>query len=199
MIIKGKKVILRAIEESDLEMLRDMINDPEIAKVTVGRSNPVSSYDQKKWFETSGRSTDNLIRLIIETEKDGAVGMVSLGDFDWVNRVAHRSGIKIMASRITDSGIALDAMTTLLKYAFDELNLNRVEGKVLDSNEQSIALQKLIGFEFEGVQRQAVYKGGQYHDLYLLSMLNEDFQKGARKVRMQELKARKKEDNGFIK
>ena len=45
MILKGKKVTLRAVEESDIEMLRELINDPEIEKMTVGKSFPVSSYE----------------------------------------------------------------------------------------------------------------------------------------------------------
>lgn len=191
MILRGKKVTLRAVEESDLDLLKELINSAEIENMTVGRNFPVSSYQQKKWFEEHGNSTDDLLRLIIETEKDGAVGMVCLGEFDWINRVAHRSDIKILQSRVTESGIAVDAMNTLFNYAFNELNLNRVEGRVLDYNEQSMALSKLIGYEFEGVQRQAVYKNGQYHDLILLSMLKEDFIEGARKVRKREQESKK--------
>ena len=186
MIIKGKKVTLRAVEESDMELLRVLINEPEIERMVVGRSFPVSSYQQKKWFEEKGHSTDDLLRLIIETEKDGAVGMICLGEFDWINRVAHRSDIKILPSKETENSISIDAMNALFKYAFDELNLNRIEGSVLDYNEQAIAMNKLLGFEFEGTQRQAVYKNGEYHDLILLSMLRDDFKEGARKVRKRE-------------
>lgn len=193
MVLKGKKVTLRAIEESDLELLREMINDPEIGKMTVGSSLPVSKYEQQKWFETHGKSTNEMIRLIIETEKDGAVGMITLGGFDWVNRVAHTSGIKIMASKVTESGVAVDAVNTLLKYAFDELNLNRVESRILDYNKQSQALIEMLGYKHEGVLRQAVYKGGEYHDLIISSMLREEYKIGARKIRMQELKAKEKE------
>lgn len=193
MILKGKKVTLRPIEESDLELLRFMINDPEIEKMTVKNNLPVSEYEQRKWFETYGKCTDELLRLMIETEKDGTVGMVCLGDFDWVNRVAHRTDIKIVESKITESGIAIDTMNTLFKYAFDELNLNRIEGSVLDYNERAIAMNKMIGYEFEGVKRQAVYKNGRYHDLLMVSMLREDFREGARKVRKREQQAKEKQ------
>lgn len=186
MILKGKKVTLRAVEESDMELLWFMINDPEIEKMTVGRNYPVSKYEQRKWFETHGKSTNDLIRLMIETEKDGTVGMISLGDFDWINRVAHDLGIKVMSSKITESGITLDAANTLLKYAFDELNLNRIEAYTLDYNKQALALQKLHGYKFEGVLRQAVYKGGEYHDLIVSSILRDEFRMGARKIRKAE-------------
>ncbi len=177
MVLRGRKVTLRAIEESDLELLKELLNDPEIESTVVGRSFPVSSYQQKKWFEKNGGSTDELLRLIIETEKDGAVGMVCLGEFDWINRVAHRSDIKILSSKVTDSGIAIDAMITLLGYGFVELNLNRIEGSAFTYNKRADALNKYLGFEVEGIKRQAVYKNGKYRDLYMLAILKEDFLK----------------------
>lgn len=42
MILKGEKVILRAIEREDQEFLKEMINDPELEKLVVGWSFPVS-------------------------------------------------------------------------------------------------------------------------------------------------------------
>lgn len=36
MIIDANSVILRAIEEKDLPYLQDMINDPDIERMTVG-------------------------------------------------------------------------------------------------------------------------------------------------------------------
>lgn len=198
MILKGKKVTLRAIEESDLEILRELMNDPDVEKMTAGRNFPVSSFEQRKWFEINGKSTDKLLRLVIETEKDGAVGTVCIGDFDWINRVAHRTDIKIMESRVTESGIAVDAMNTLFKYAFDVLNLNRVEGSVLDYNKPAIAMAKMIGYEFEGTQRQAVYKNGEYHDLILLSMLRDDYREGVRKVRKREQNRISTKDDGSL-
>ena len=33
MILKGKKVVLRAVEEDDLDMLRELSNDPEFEKM----------------------------------------------------------------------------------------------------------------------------------------------------------------------
>lgn len=47
MNIRGKHVTLRAVEESDLELLQTMMNDPHISNVVLGYKYPVSSAQQK--------------------------------------------------------------------------------------------------------------------------------------------------------
>ena len=176
MILVGRKVILRAIEEEDLEFLKDLLNNPKTSATVVGTSFPVSSTHQKHWYDRIV-DDDSTLRLIIETKKDGVVGTVVMGDFDWVSRVSHSTGIKLDVEKVTESGIALDAMITLFDYGFHELNLNRIEGSVLTDNKQAIAMTKLLGYTIEGTLRQAVFRNGQYHDVYMLGMLKDEFEK----------------------
>ena len=174
MNLKGKIVTLRGIEEEDLEMLREIINDPDIENLVVGWSLPVSKLQQKKWYEGAMCNQNNL-RLIIETKEDGPVGLVILVNIDWKNRVG-TYGIKIGNKKFRAKGIGTDATMTLNRYAFDELQLNRIEGDFMDSNEVSKKLYfEKLGWKEEGVKRKAVYKNGQYHDLVFGSILREDY------------------------
>ena len=75
MELYGKKVILRAVEEEDLEMLRELSNSPDFEKMIVGWSFPISKKDQLEWFANCKNSL-SVIRYTIETEEDGAVGMI---------------------------------------------------------------------------------------------------------------------------
>ena len=182
MNLKGRKVTLRAIEPSDLEFLRYMMNDETINENIIGLSFPISTVMQERWYQSSLDNHDNY-RFIIETEKDGVVGLVTMGDIDWINRVVHSTGIKVDAKRITESGIALDAMVTMFKFIFYQLNLNRIEGTVLVNHTQAAALNKLLGYTIEGTLRKAIYRNGEYHDVYMLGMLKEDFDKRHMKKR----------------
>lgn len=185
MILRGRKVILRAIERKDLELLVDLFNDPAIEYMVVGYAPPVSYEQEERWFENNMNSTDPM-RWIIETQKDGAVGMVTMGDFDWKNRVAHTTGIKLKGEKVTESGIAVDALMTMFGYGFDELNLNRIEGNYLDYNKAAAALNKVVGLVIEGVQKEAVYKQGEYHDLVLTAILKSDYdRRKQRKTKVQ--------------
>lgn len=175
MELKGKIVRLRAVEQEDCEMLRILTNDPEYEKMIVGWAFPVSTQDQKLWFENC-KNDLNRLRFTIETEQDGAVGMIGLRDIDWKNGVASGLGMRIAKKEIRTRGLATDAWMTLMRYAFEELRLNRINGSALAYNAASLRVCQKVGFVVEGTQRQAVYKNGQYHDLIIMGCLRSDYE-----------------------
>jgi len=173
MILKGKIVTLRAIEFSDLEFMREMINDPWTEYNIAGWSYPLSKKEQEEWYMTF-RNCDKTIRFIVETENEGAVGLTGLKNIDWKNAIADAGGMRI-SKKSTSKGIATDAYMTLLHYAFYELRLNRINGGVLPYNVASRKVTSKVGFKEEGIQRKAVFKKGEFHDLILLGILREDY------------------------
>lgn len=174
MILKGRKVTLRAIEHKDLELLVELVNDPEIENMIVGYAPPISYEQEEQWFQKIMGDTDTF-RWIIETQKDGAVGMISLGNFDWKNRSAVVTGIRLANGKVSEAGIGFDAYLTVLTYGFDELNLNRIEGGYIDDNRGSAAMNKLAGAKIEGIKREAIFKRGKYHDYICVAMLKSDY------------------------
>lgn len=175
MILKGKKVILRAVEQEDIEMLRELTNDPEYEKMIVGWSFPISKKDQEMWFSNCKNGLDSL-RYTIETEADGPVGMIGLRKIDWKNGVATGLGMRIARKEIRTRGLATDAWMTLMRYAFTELRLNRINGSALAHNKASLRVCEKVGFKVEGVQRQAVYKNGEFIDLVIMGCLKSDYE-----------------------
>lgn len=175
MNIKGKYVTLRAIEEEDLELLRGMINDPEMEKMVGGYSFPISKTQQKKWFELISNA-QNDIRLIIETEEDGAIGFANIVNIDWKNRSAFH-GIKIANKKFRSRGVGTDAVMAVMKYVFEELQLNRLDGSIIEYNEPSRKLYcDKCGWKIEGKRRKAVFKGNQYHDELIVGILREEYE-----------------------
>jgi Acetyltransferases, including N-acetylases of ribosomal proteins len=175
MNIIGKKIILRAIEPDDMDMLQDMVNDPDIETSVVGWSFPVSKADQIRWYENilNDKST---LRFIIETKSDReAIGMIYFAEIDWKNRSAE-TGIKLKKNAPKRQGYATDAVTTLWQYAFFELQLNRLSFLIMEYNEASIGLHEKCGAVREGIKRNAVYKGGKYHNQYYYGVLKENFE-----------------------
>lgn len=174
MNIKGKFVTLRAIEEDDLDLLKEMVNDEEIEKLIVGSSFPVSTHQQKKWYESIVADKNN-IRLVIETEEDGAVGYANIVDIDWKNRSAFH-GIKIANRKYRAKGIGTDTVMAVMRYTFDELQLNRLDGAIIEYNEGSKKLYcDKCGWKIEGTKRKAIYKNGKYHNLLIVGILKEDY------------------------
>lgn len=173
MNIHGKKVVLRAMELSDCELVKDMFNDPDMENLVVGWAYPLSSYAQQKWFENHYNDQNNF-RFIIETKEDGAVGIATLTNIDWKNkRAAH--GIKLANKERRAKGIGTDAVMAIMRYAFDELGLHRLDGSWFDNNEASKHLYVKCGWSPEGTRREYIYKNGKYRDLVIVGILASDY------------------------
>ena len=173
MNIYGKKVILRAMEERDCELACEMFNDPEIEKLVTGWAFPLSAFAQDQWFRN--HTTDpNQQHYVIETMEGETIGTVSLLDIDWKNRKAG-VGVKIATSQNRGNGYGTDALMAILRYAFDELNLHRIDSSWLSYNKRSEAMQRNCGFREEGIRREYLFKDGAYHDLVIAGILEQEY------------------------
>lgn len=173
MNIKGKMVTLRAVDYQDMDFMRRMLNDPEIEGLVVGWSFPISSAQQEQWFSSAIQDNCNQ-RFVIETPNDGEVGIYVLSDIDWKNRVAC-TAIKLANSRYRNKGIGTDAAMAVMRYAFDELNLNRLSATWFEENTPSQKLHLRCGYQVEGCVRDCVYKNGHYHNLMIGGILRTEY------------------------
>lgn len=172
MNIYGKKVLLRAMEKSDCELVRKMFNDPDIEDCVVGWAFPLSQYAQEKWYEA--HYNDQNFRWIIETQEDGAVGIATLTDIDWKNRMAYH-GIKLLNREYRGKGIGTDTVMAIMRYAFDELGLNRLNGSWFAENIPSKSMYMKCGWKEEGLRRKYIFKHGEYRDLIETGVLAKDY------------------------
>lgn len=182
MYLYGKTVVLRALEAEDMEMLRATVNDPDIEHLVGGWSFPVSRSAQMKWYDNQIIDKNNVRYAIEITENNEFIGMISLTNIDWKNRTG-MSAIKLKQDAPHGRGYGCDAEFTLLKYAFEELNLHRITANVLEYNIPSIKLHTKVGAKQEGIQREAIYKHGKYHDVILFGILKEDFYSAAKEAK----------------
>lgn len=174
MNIYGKKVILRAIEPSDCEMIRSMFNDPEIENLVIGWAFPISKYAQEKWYEKNYNSGD--YRFVIDTQEHGPIGIATLIDIDWKNRMAQH-GIKLAKKEIRGKGYGTDAIMAIMRYAFDELGLNRLNGSWFPDNIPSKTMYMKCGWKEEGIRKNYIFKHGQFRDLIVTGVLASDYYK----------------------
>ena len=125
-----------------------------------------SARDYRPWIE--GRVGGNEYRLLI-VYKGAVVGATGIGDLDSPHKVGEIG--YWLTEDMQGRGIVTRACRTLLDCAFGSWGLNRVQIRVATGNRKSLAIPKRLGFQFEGVQRQAELVNGEYYDLALHSML----------------------------
>ncbi len=172
MIIRGEKVILRAVEAHDNNMLLSLVNDPDTEMMLGGSSWPISEADQLKWFEHLEKTKDILRCIIATPDNSVAIGTIILSDIDQKNGTGHLH-IK-MSKEGRGKGYATEAVNVLVRYAFDELRLHCIYANILSYNDASVRLFEKCGFKRDGILRARVYKNGQYVNVYTYSRLTDD-------------------------
>lgn len=173
-MLRGERVRLRAIEREDIPRFLRWLNDPEVTRyLTIFM--PLSREEEEHWFEQQLQDRSRKV-LAIETEDGEHIGNISLEDIHWKDRQA-TLGIVIGEKERWGQGYGTDAVRTLLRFAFEELNLNRIQLSVFDFNERARRCYRRCGFQEEGVLRQAHYTEGRYHDVIQMAILREDWER----------------------
>ena len=111
---------------------------------------------------------------MIEYKETGkTVGIVSLINIDYKNRSAECI-IDIGVKNMWGKGIGTAAISLVLEFLFNELNLHRVYLQVFSFNERAIKLYEK-GFIHEGKFRQALYRRGKWHDIVIMSIMKKEY------------------------
>jgi RimJ/RimL family protein N-acetyltransferase len=174
----GKVIGLRAIETHDLPQLLAWRNDPRLRRY-FREFRELNLTQQRQWFDTKVNN-DPTTRMfaIVERGRERHVGRLlgagGLCYIDWVNRSADFS-IYIGADDLyIDQRYAPDAAVTMIRYAFDELGLNRLWSEVYGFDAPKQRLFEALGFTLDGCHRQTHWAEGAWHDSLFYSLLAGD-------------------------
>lgn len=182
MNIKGKVVTLRAIEARDLPLLQQWANDPDVQSLLVGWHFPVSERDQLAWFNSLDvRSRDQ--RFAIEHPEHGLVGTANLVSIDHINGTATH-GVMLGSAEHRGKGIGVDAVMAVMRYAFEEVRLHRLDGEIIEYNEASQRLYfGKCGWQQEGVRKGWFFRKGRRWDSVLMGIDRETYAEHAARLR----------------
>jgi RimJ/RimL family protein N-acetyltransferase len=176
-MLTGTLVRLRPLDMSDLERYYQWINDREVTQFLAGPSRyPFSRAEEEQWLSGAVHRTHPPdVVLAIETSAEGRhIGSVGLHQISGEDRRA-TMGIMIGDKDFWSRGYGTDAILTLLRFAFDEMNVNRVALEVHADNARAIACYLKCGFVEEGRLRQDRYKKGKYIDSLIMGVLADEF------------------------
>jgi RimJ/RimL family protein N-acetyltransferase len=113
--------------------------------------------------------------VAIETSEVFHIGNIDLHQIDWKNRHAEL-GITIGEKAYWNQGYGTDAICSMLKLAFREMNMHRIQLRVDADNARAIRCYIKAGFKKEGTLRDAVFREGKYIDQHIMSILQQEFE-----------------------
>jgi diamine N-acetyltransferase len=115
------------------------------------------------------------MRFMVQRLEDGVtIGMVGLEHIEYRNQAAELAGLVIDPAE-RGRGWGTKAVGTLIRYAFDDLNLNRLYARLYGSNRAGQRVAEKAGLQSEGVARDGVYHDWAYQDVIYMAILREEW------------------------
>ncbi|PWW37119.1 MULTISPECIES: GNAT family N-acetyltransferase [Paenibacillus] len=172
-LLETKRIYLRPFESTDVDTYFPGLFDAEMRRLT-GTQNSFTRPQVERYIENAAQDDSRLMLLIALQENDQVIGEIALMDMHTKNRSAH---IRIAIDQIDHQGkgYGSEALLLMLDYGFGICNLHRIELEVYAFNQRAIRTYEKLGFQREGVRRDALYYNHQYHDAIQMSMLENEF------------------------
>ncbi|EEM16877.1 N-acetyltransferase [Bacillus pseudomycoides] len=176
-VLESVNLVLRKIEEVHLQELYSIYDNDKVfeycgiipkhnlqtVRKMIGHFD--RDYHKKsriKWGIFQKNQSDKLVGIIESMDFNQKVNMVSIGYF--------------LAEDYWGKGIATESVRMVVKFLFEEVNVNRIQAEVMPVNEVSKKVLLKNGFIKEGVLRQAsLWSGKGVIDLEIYGILKEDY------------------------
>ena len=138
------------------------------------------AYPQAKGWDTgegySNQQDTRFFHFSVRTiGDDRLVGFAAIHGIEWNNRTGNLA-VAIGEPGDRNKGYGQEALKLILRYAFHELNLDRVGLEVIEYNKSGIRAYEKVGFQHEGRKRAFVYRDGNRYDLLVMGILRSEWE-----------------------
>ena len=128
----------------------------------------------RAWLEQVAKSDDPLFHTIVDAKTGKAVGVATFMRIDRTHGVIEVGNINY-SPLLQRTPAATEAMFLMMRRAFDELGYRRYEWKCDSLNAPSRAAALRLGFQYEGLFRQAVVYKKRNRDTAWFSMIDSEW------------------------
>ncbi|NOZ62173.1 MAG: GNAT family N-acetyltransferase [Calditrichaeota bacterium] len=173
--IAGEKIYLRPIAIDDANFIYQGEND-ELVRDALFLALPVSLSAAREKIEKSINDPSQIVFMIVTKDRHITVGQTAFFRIDYISRAAVFY-LAILDAKFWGSGFGAETTKLMVDYAFQTLNLNRIQLHVNEKNTPAIKIYQRVGFQKEGVLRQAMFKNNRYFDFWVMGILREEWEK----------------------
>ena len=171
-VLSGPVVDLRPITVDDAMAMFLSLSDEESNRLT-GTQQTFTLAEVEAHCERIAAADDRHDFAITRPGDPTYLGEVVLMDIDAQSASA---GFRIALAResLFGQGLGTAATQRVVDFGFDDIGLHRIELEVYSFNDRARHVYEALGFQVEGVKRDALWQGGGFHDAVLMSILASD-------------------------
>lgn len=169
------RLLLRPFCLDDAKAVQELAGDPYIADMTLYIPHPYEDGIAENWIAShqdqfeQGRSLE---LAIVHKEGQYVIGAICIAfhqPFD------HGELAYWIGKPYSNLGYCTEAAKGIVRYAFEEIRLNRVFARHFGRNPASGKVMAKVGMKYEGTLRQHAKKQGKYEDLVYYGLLKEEY------------------------
>jgi len=185
--ITTKRLILRIADENDIDALMDFAARnldhfqawmPESALRPTKESLSIAISER---HEAARLDRGYRFHLFDRDHPDKVIGLCSVAD---VRRGVIQQCVLGYAIDKDHQGKGLmkEAVAAAIRFAFDDLDLHRIEGSYMPNNHASAAILKSFGFEQQGFFKKYLFLNGAWQDHVVTFLINEHWKGTGRPI-----------------
>ncbi len=173
--VNGKKVFLRYVAHDDFEEMRTLFEVSR--KFYKGLIDTPDTTEKFAAYVARNESEVNECFVICRKTDGKIVGAVNLSQ---IFRKAFQNAYLGYSLGVNDTGKGYmsEAVELILRFAFYDLKLHRIEANVQPENLPSIAVLMRCGFTREGFSRKYLKIAGRWRDHERFAIIREDWKNG---------------------
>lgn len=178
-MLRGRKVVLREFRKEDAGRIQEWIGNENITKYLGFLMFPqtleeTQAYVERQLHKERVPSSGEFVIALADDPQLDYIGAVGLHMIDWRNRNCEL-GIVIGREDLLGQGLGAEAIHLLLGFAFDFLNMHKVNLTVFEYNERAYRCYVRCGFKDEGRIREQRYHGGRYWDMIIMGITKDEY------------------------
>jgi len=173
-----ERLVLRGFRPDDAAAVQRVAGDRDVAATVLNVPHPYEDHMAEAWIASHALAIEQLREYpfaITLRDTGELIGSMGLVDINFRHRRAEVG--YLLGKSYWNRGYATEALRAVLRYAFEELDLNRVFAYHFECNPASGRVLQKAGFQREGCLRRHVERWGVFHDLPVFGILRDDFLK----------------------
>lgn len=167
-------VRLRLMSDADVPAVVAAIDDPLIPRFTTV-PHPYGEDEARQWQRSSASGMaagTDLPTLMVDAADDTLLGAMGIHAID--PQSGRASAGYWVAASARGRGVAQRGLALLVRFAFEELAIKRIELWIEPVNVASLRVAEAAGFTREGLLRSFMHVGGKRRDMLMYSLLPTD-------------------------
>jgi RimJ/RimL family protein N-acetyltransferase len=170
-VLAGETVVLRPVIADDAVDMLEVLADGDVLRLTGshGTLSPDDVEPMRQWYGSRADHEDRLDLAAVDPASGRYVGEVVLNELDPNN---NSCSFRIaLGATGQNRGLGTEATRLVLGYAFERVGLHRISLEVYSFNSRARRVYEKVGFQAEGVLRDALLWEGQRFDAHVMSIL----------------------------